>query len=179
MSRKRFRQDKQGRLPDESYDAKIAEACAKTYLRTITSTWKKMQSGEGQEKLKQKTTTDRRRNRRSAVRRCSNPSKFMLTRLDQVMQERRKAAVEFKRHWGYAGVEAMLDTDYASSVISVAESDISEDSKKRRQLAEAGKGANMVRGKTWRTKRVSRQWFKQSRNIADSQDKVCEALEAS
>jgi hypothetical protein len=53
----------------------------------------------------------------------------------------------------------MLDTDYASSVISVAEADISEDSKKRRQNAEAGKGANMVRGKAWRTKRVSRLWI--------------------
>lgn len=71
------------------------------------------------------------------------------------MQERRKAAVEFECLWGYKGAEGMLDTDYASSIISMDDDDISDDSKQRRRNAEAGKGANMVRGKTWRSKRVS------------------------
>jgi len=33
---------------------KIAEGCAKTYLRSITSIWIKTQSDEGKEQLKQK-----------------------------------------------------------------------------------------------------------------------------
>jgi hypothetical protein len=71
------------------------------------------------------------------------------------MQERRKASTEFERVWGYKGVEGMLDTDYASSIISVDEENLSEDSRERRKKVEAGKGANMVRGKRWRSKRVS------------------------
>ena len=75
------------------------------------------------------------------------------------MQERRKAAILFENSWGFAGADALLDTDYASSIVSVDEAKISEDTKSRRQKAEAGKGANMVRGKAWRTKRVSHLWL--------------------
>ena len=72
----------------------------------------------------------------------------------QITQDRRKAAAEFERVWGYKGVEGMLDTDYASSILSLDKETISNDSKERWRKVEAGKGANMVRGKTWRTKKV-------------------------
>lgn len=64
-------------------------------------------------------------------------------------------ANEFERVWKFKGIEGMLDTDYASNVVSLNESDISDDTMRRRRLTEAGKGANMVRGKTWRSKTVS------------------------
>jgi hypothetical protein len=73
----------------------------------------------------------------------------------QLTHERRRAAVEFERLWGYKGVEDLLDTDYASSILSYDEEGLSDDSKQRRWDAEVGQGAKMVRGKTWRTKRVS------------------------
>jgi len=63
------------------------------------------------------------------------------------MQECWKAAAEFERLWGYKGAEGMLNTDYASSIISVDNDEISDDSKQRRRNAEAGKGANMVQGR--------------------------------
>ena len=80
--KKRLRLDKQGRLPDESFNPKVIESCAKTYLRSLTQTWKGVQSNEGKERLKLKAMGDRRRNRRSAVGRYHNLLKMMLTRLD-------------------------------------------------------------------------------------------------
>jgi hypothetical protein len=131
----------------------VIELCAKTYFRSIAGTYKKLQTAAGQEKLEQKTITDRRRNRRSAVR-AAYISCDRINSQVQLMHERRKGAVEFERRWGYKVVDGMLDTDYASSILSVDEEDLSEDSKDRRRRVEAGKGANMSRGKAWRSKRV-------------------------
>jgi hypothetical protein len=72
----------------------------------------------------------------------------------QLTHERRRAAVEFERLWGYKGVGDLLDTDYASSILSYSESKLSDDAKQRRRGAEVGQAAKMVRGKMWRTKRV-------------------------
>lgn len=72
----------------------------------------------------------------------------------QITQDHHKAAAEFERVWGYKGVEGMLDMDYASSILSLDEETISDGSKERRRKVEARKGANMVRGKTWHTKKV-------------------------
>jgi hypothetical protein len=72
-----------------------------------------------------------------------------------MMQERRKAAEEFARVWGYKGAERMLDTDYGSSQLSLKGAELSDDTKERRRKVEAGKNAHMIRGKTWRSKRAS------------------------
>ena len=49
----------------------------------------------------------------------------------QLTHDRRCAAVQFEQLWGVEGVENLLDTDYALSIISCNEETLSDGSKDR------------------------------------------------
>jgi hypothetical protein len=72
----------------------------------------------------------------------------------QLTHDRRRAAAQFEQLWGVEGIEDLLDTDYASSILSCDEDALSDDSKEWHKDADVGQGANMARGKKWRTKKV-------------------------
>lgn len=49
----------------------------------------------------------------------------------------------------------MIDTDFASDILSYDEGDLSEDKLNQRAKSGAGKGANMAVGLEWRSPQVS------------------------
>src|ERR1700722_3658325 len=64
-------------------------------------------------------------------------------------------------------MEAMLDMDYASSIVSINKSDLSKDLRQHCKNADVGKGANMVWGKTWHSKHVSFPIFEMIDHLAE------------
>ena len=132
----------------------MIELLAKTFFRHVGQEWKKAQTAEGREKKKGKNNVDRRRARRSAVRFMSSGLRCRPNQVVQLTHDRRRAAAQFEQLWGAEGVDDLLDTDYASSILSCDEDDLSEDSKNRRRDTQVGQGANMARGKKWRMKKV-------------------------
>lgn len=69
---------------------------------------------------------------------------------------RRKSAITFQEKNEISGVVGLLDTDFASSLCSVDEGTISEDTKARRRDQQCRVGEWEIRGKKWRTKNVSK-----------------------
>ncbi|KAG1846973.1 hypothetical protein DFJ58DRAFT_730303 [Suillus subalutaceus] len=68
-----------------------------------------------------------------------------------IVVKMQKAAIKFEEETGNHGAVAIIDTDFASDILSCGESDLSDDSKMRRQEAEVGKTANRVVGFQWRS----------------------------
>jgi hypothetical protein len=61
------------------------------------------------------------------------------------------AAVTFEKETGNVGAVTMIDTDFASDVLSYSEDDLSEDTLNRRMKSGAGNSANMVMGLEWQS----------------------------
>ncbi|KAG1722491.1 uncharacterized protein EDB91DRAFT_1256047 [Suillus paluster] len=66
-----------------------------------------------------------------------------------VTKSRQKAAIKFEEETGSHGAVAMIDTNFASDILSCSESDLSDDSKMCQQEVGVGKTANRVVGFQW------------------------------
>lgn len=73
----------------------------------------------------------------------------------QVTKSRCATAVIYEKETGREGAVAMIDTDFASDILSYSEDDLSEDTLTRRTKSGAGNSANMVVGLEWRSSNVS------------------------
>ncbi|KAF7372224.1 hypothetical protein MVEN_00081900 [Mycena venus] len=129
------RKSNQGKLPDISYDKAIIKSVAQTYFGTIASNWKKMNTPEGKKKLENEAEKKKLHNRRQLV-----------------TAARQEVVEQFEVEYEVSGAAALLDTDFASSVVSLNESTISETTRKRRKAQGGRKGDWMVVGKNWRRK---------------------------
>lgn len=69
--------------------------------------------------------------------------------------QHREAIEEFEKLYEVEGVAAMIDTDFGSEYLSCMEENLSDDSKRRRQDQNIGKGAQMAIGLRWRSLDVS------------------------
>jgi len=69
--------------------------------------------------------------------------------------QRREAIEEFEKLYEVEGVAAVIDTDFGSEYLSCVEENLSDDSKRRRQVQNIGKGARMAIGLRWRSPDVS------------------------
>ncbi|KAJ7126602.1 hypothetical protein C8R43DRAFT_1134927 [Mycena crocata] len=135
----RNRTQSKGQLPDASFDKAILKSMAQTYFSTIATAWRKMQTEEGKEKL-----GDAKENKKLRARR------------ETVTAARRNVVDEFQEHFNVEGAGALLDTDFASSVISLDEKDISDATKTRRKERGGRAGDWMVCGKNWQRKKYVR-----------------------
>lgn len=70
-------------------------------------------------------------------------------------KSRRQAALKYESQSGNKGALAIVDTDFASEVLSYSESELSANTIQRRKKADVGKTANLVRGYQWRSVDVS------------------------
>ncbi|KAG2066278.1 hypothetical protein BDR04DRAFT_1121307 [Suillus decipiens] len=70
-------------------------------------------------------------------------------RWQTVTKLRRQAALKYVNQTGNKEALAMIDTDFASDVLSYSESELSADTIKRRKKVDVGKTANFVRGYQW------------------------------
>ena len=69
--------------------------------------------------------------------------------------QRREAIEEFEKLYEVEGVAAVIDTDFGSEYLSCVEENLSDDSKRRHQVQNIGKGARMAIGLRWRSPDVS------------------------
>ncbi|KAJ7508236.1 hypothetical protein B0H11DRAFT_1902553 [Mycena galericulata] len=110
------RQNGKGQLPDPSFDNSIIKSVAQTYFSSIASTWKKMRTDEGKKKLEDMGEKKKLRGRRETV-----------------TANRRSVVDEFETMYGVSGAAGLLDTDFASSLVSVDESEITDRTTQRRK----------------------------------------------
>ncbi|KAJ7925800.1 hypothetical protein B0H13DRAFT_2314208 [Mycena leptocephala] len=125
------RQNAKGRLPDESFNKDIIKSIAQTCFSSVASTFKKMRTDGGRQKLVAEAEVKKHRGRRETV-----------------TAARRDAVPEFEQTYG----AALLDTDFASSAVSIDEEEISEATSGRRKAQGRRPGDWMVIPKGWRRK---------------------------
>ncbi|KAG2335834.1 hypothetical protein BDR05DRAFT_1006408 [Suillus weaverae] len=127
--------NEKGEIPDSAYKTGIISECAKAYFRNIHKQHKELNDAElGLKALARKTNSKHRSRRQAATNR------------------RRKAAKAYENETGIQGVMAILDTDFASDILSYAsDQELSEDMLERRKEAGVGEGADMVAGLQWRS----------------------------
>ena len=69
--------------------------------------------------------------------------------------QRCEAIKEFEKLYEVEGVAAMIDTDFGSEYLSCMDENLSDDSKRQRQVQNIGKGAQMAIGLRWCSPDVS------------------------
>ncbi|KAG2141836.1 hypothetical protein DEU56DRAFT_911188 [Suillus clintonianus] len=119
-------------IPDDDFDKETITLCTKDYFRNVHKQAVTRTDPSKIEKANHKKTSGRQRGRRVTVTR-----------------NRREAAVAFEKETGNLGAVAMIDTDYASDILTTR--DLSEDSKVRRTMSGAGNAAKMAVGLQWRS----------------------------
>ncbi|KAJ7904931.1 hypothetical protein B0H13DRAFT_2510066 [Mycena leptocephala] len=110
------RKKNEAKLPNASYEKDIIKSLAQTYFSTIATTWKKMGTPEGKKKLEDEAERKKLRNRRETV-----------------TAARRDVVADFETTYEVSGAAALLDTDFASSIVSLDEELISEATRERRK----------------------------------------------
>ncbi|KAG1774331.1 hypothetical protein EV702DRAFT_1200579 [Suillus placidus] len=121
-------------VPDEDFNMRVIIQCMKDYFRNIHKQAMCRSDASKAQKAEQKKEHGRQRARRAAV-----------------TKSRRATAVIYEKETGREGVVAMIDTDFASDVLSYSEDDLSEDTLTRWAKSGAGNSANMVVGLEWRS----------------------------
>ncbi|KAJ7873693.1 hypothetical protein B0H13DRAFT_2348926 [Mycena leptocephala] len=122
------------KLPDASFDKTIIRSSAQTYFATVATNWRKMRTDEGKQQLED----------------IKGKKKLQARR--EVTKARRDVVAEFEEIYDVKGAAALLDTDFASSLVSLGESDISDTTRAQRKKQGGRKGDWMVCGKAWHRK---------------------------
>ncbi|KAG0700532.1 hypothetical protein DFH29DRAFT_807494 [Suillus ampliporus] len=117
---------------DADYDRQLITDCMKAYFRNIHKQFLEHHDDDKARKAMERKNQGQRRSH------CQTVS---------ATKTRREAAEAFGKESGHPGVLAMIDTDFASDVLSYgSDTDLTEDTLKRRRDADVGKGAFMVEG---------------------------------
>ncbi|KAG2141057.1 hypothetical protein DEU56DRAFT_755120 [Suillus clintonianus] len=123
-----------GQIPDGAYAIGTISDCVKSYFRNVHKQYLEFNDDEKAEKAIRRKTNSKHRARRQTV-----------------TKVRRKAAKAFESQ-ASQGAMAMIDTDFASDVLSYAsDGDLSDDTIQRRKDAGVGDSAFMVEGSDWRS----------------------------
>ncbi|KAG1763831.1 hypothetical protein EDD22DRAFT_952028 [Suillus occidentalis] len=126
-----------GQIPDGAYAIGTISDCMKSYFRNVHKQYLELNDDEKAEQAL----------------RCKMNSKHR-ARHQTVTKARRKAAKAFESQAspGGQGAMAMIDTDFASDVLSYAsDGDLSNDTIQRQKDAGVGDSAFMVEGSEWRS----------------------------
>ncbi|KAG1856440.1 hypothetical protein F4604DRAFT_1931869 [Suillus subluteus] len=123
-----------GEVPDEDFNMQVIIQCTKDYFRNIHKQAMCRSDASKAQKAEQKKEHGCQRARHAAV-----------------TKSRHATAVIYEKETGREGAVAMIDTDFASDVLSYSEDDLSEDTLTRRAKSGAGNSANMVVGLEWRS----------------------------
>ncbi|KAG1838223.1 hypothetical protein F4604DRAFT_1998031 [Suillus subluteus] len=99
-----------GEVPDEDFNMQVIIQCTKDYFRNIHKQAMCRSDASKAQKAEQKKEHGRQRARCAAV-----------------TKSRRATAVIYEKETGREGAVAMIDTDFASDVLSYSEDDLSED----------------------------------------------------
>ncbi|KAG1752357.1 uncharacterized protein EDB91DRAFT_1243136 [Suillus paluster] len=121
-------------IPDDDFDKKVITQCTKDYFRNLHKQAMSNSDTLKTQKANQKKEYGRQRARRQTV-----------------TKSRRAAALIYEKETGKEGAVAMIDTDFASDILSYLEDDLSENTLTRRMKSGAGNSANMVVGLEWRS----------------------------
>ncbi|KAG1723041.1 hypothetical protein EDB19DRAFT_1916288 [Suillus lakei] len=123
-----------GQIPDGAYAIGTISDCVKSYFRNVHKQYLELNDDEKAEKALRRKTNSKHRARRQTV-----------------TKARRKAAKAFESQ-ASQGAMAMIDTDFASDVLSYAsDGDLSDNTIQRRKDAGVGDSAFMVEGSEWRS----------------------------
>ncbi|KAG1893908.1 uncharacterized protein F5891DRAFT_1195833 [Suillus fuscotomentosus] len=114
-------------VPDKDFDMQVIMQCTKDYFRNIHKQAMCCSNTSKAQKAEQKKEHGRQRAHRAAV-----------------TKSRHATAVIYEKETGREGAVAMIDTDFASDILSYSEDDLSEDTLTRWMKSGAGNLANMV-----------------------------------
>ncbi|KAG1885198.1 hypothetical protein F4604DRAFT_1918862 [Suillus subluteus] len=123
-----------GEVPDEDFNMQVIIQCMKDYFHNIHKQAMCCSDASKAQKAERKKEHGCQRAHRAAV-----------------TKSRRATAVIYEKETGREGAVAMIDTDFASDVLSYSEDNLSEDTLTRRAKSGAGNSANMVVGLEWRS----------------------------
>lgn len=132
----------------------VITQCTKDYFRNIHKQAVCRGDTLKIQKAEQKKEHGRQRARRAVVSIVLYVWNKWHTQITKVTKSRRATAVIYEKETGREGAVAMIDTDFASDILSYSEDDLSEDELTRRTKSGAGNSANMVVGLEWRSSDV-------------------------